>query len=112
MNSQNRKAREYIEAEKIKNENLAEIASAVATSREDLVDALNEVTHKRIMAVKQLREIANSWAITDWEGLESIRTLSVNIEKYTNDIDYAEQRLNMHDDPAGWIEYAEDLSVY
>lgn len=112
MNSQNRRAQEYIEVEKIKNKILAEIASAVATNREDLVDALNEVTHKRKMAVKQLREIANSWAITDWQGLHSIRTLAVKAEGYTADIDHAEQRLNMHDDPAGWIEHAEDLSVY
>jgi hypothetical protein len=100
------------EDNKIRAAILTQVANASAEQRDDLVDALNEVTHKRIMAVQRLREIAHSWAVTDQQGLFSMRILVEKIEKCNNDIEYAEQQLNMHDDPAGWQQHAENMFSY
>jgi hypothetical protein len=88
----------------MKNELFAMIAEAVETDRDQLQDNLNAAKHRQQMKVKRLREIANSWAVTDWQGCATIRALADEIDKSGNDIGIALQALDMHDNAEQWHE--------
>lgn len=88
---------------------LAMIKKAVETDRDSLVENLNEAKNQQQIAIRNLRQIANSWAIKNSQGIDNVKNYVGKIEDLKTEIELIEQTLSMHDDPQHWREYVGDL---
>jgi len=86
---------------------LAEIEAAVNAPEADLQEVIDAASHKLAIAIRDLREIANSSSITGWEALHLIKTLADRIADAVAEEERAEDALDKHDDPDKWREWAE-----
>ncbi len=97
--------REYIEE---KQELLEFITTATAKRRDDLEDALNEAKHRRDMVVNDLRSIVNRDAVYGGLAPSWIEEQAKKLASRNQGIEFAEQELDMHDNPDKWREWAEE----